>query len=264
MPATNGTTPREPNGSVAPGKNGAPAGAAEESKAGTNGTPPAKESKESPAPRERSDQDQQIASDIGMVGQVIAQVFKDATVRAPLSRRGFDTQKLQGGLDLCDTAQKCWNNRQTAMADQLSCTKHVNTLFDAAVKSLSDFRETARATFVDEAPLKALGVTEAVPSDFSKFLTHARSAYAAAQKPEYGPLMTEHGYGTPELKAEVDALKALEEANSEQSRASADAKKATRLRDEAVEPVRTFRSKLMKIARRVFRNDPEQAAKLKF
>lgn len=189
-------------------------------------------------------------------------VLTDAVVRAALGKKGFDTQKLSEGLALCDAADAKWNARQEAIAKQSNCTSLVNGLFDEARKSLSDLRETARVAFKEEAALKALGVTGDVPEDVQRFLTHARSTYTTAKKEEYNGALARHGYATEELDRQLAALEDLRKASDAQSQVMGDAQQATRARDDAVAPVREFRKNILKIARRAFRKEPEQARKL--
>jgi hypothetical protein len=182
-----------------------------------------------------------MAAMISQVRQMHDVVVADGTLRATLGPRGFDTQRLDDAIAVCDAAQAKWNARQQAMAVQLECTLRVNDLFDTAVKSYADFRETARAIFPDEAALKALGATAAVPDDLEVFLTQARSAYAAGRTAPYTAALSPHGYPVAVLEAELGKLDVLQAASKAQAQAISDAQKATRERDEAAQPLQLFR-----------------------
>ncbi len=90
------------------------------------------------------------------------------------------------------------------------------------------------------------------------------SAYTTAMTTPYSTELAKKGYDAAELDAQLDALETLRVADQEQSRLVGEAQKATRERDLAVALVRKFRSDIRRIARRVFRNEPEQARKLDF
>ena len=203
-----------------------------------------------------------MANDISETQQIVDVIIQDGAVRQKMSKRGFDTEKLTTGSDLCEAAQQAWDGRQDAMSAQEKQTGVVTKLADDARKAYSDFREVARTEFKDEASLTALSISEEVPGDLQTFLTHARSAYTAAKKPEYQGKLKEVGYGPAELKNEIDALDALQEAAGLQTRLIGDAQQATDDRNKAVKPLREYRTNLLKIARRVFRRQPAQLRKL--
>ena len=244
---------------TASGNGTVPAGVA------ANGTVPAPatgaDEADSP-PARRADQDQEIAAAISGTAKTIQIVLDDTAINKVMTKWSFKKEKLNTGLKLCEAAQNQWDARQTAIGRQTECTSQVNRLFNEAVKAYSDFRETARTELQDEASLQALSVTDAVPDELGKFLTHARGAYHCAKMEPYVSALGEYGYDEDGLDDQLKALDALDKADQEQSKAIADAQKATRLRDEAAAPVRDFGNKLRKIARRAFRNDPEQARKL--
>ena len=244
---------------TASGNGTVPAGVA------ANGTVPAPatgaDAADSP-PARRADQDQEIAGVISGTAKTIQIVLDDTTINKVMTKWSFKKEKLNTGLKLCEAAQNQWDARQTAIGRQTECTSQVNRLFNEAVKAYSDFRETARTELQDEASLQTLSVTDAVPDELGKFLTHARGAYNCAKMEPYVSALGEYGYDEDGLDDQLKALDALDKADQEQSKAIADAQKATRLRDEAATPVRDFGNKLRKIARRAFRNDPEQARKL--
>jgi hypothetical protein len=220
-----------------------------------------------PAPRKRADQDQQMANRANETRQIVGVIMDDGPVRSKLAPKGFDTQKLTGAILLCEEFDKKWNKRQNAMGIQADKAGVFTGLFDEATKSLSDFREIVRGAENPAPPpalLVACGITGEVPTDLQKFLTHAKSAYTTAKKPEYSAFMTNLGYSEEVLDDQITALDDLRKADEEHSKESGNAQKATDERDKAFEPVNAFRNSVMKIARRVFRKEPEQLSKLDF
>ena len=205
-----------------------------------------------------------MANDISATKQLVNAIMGDGGIRQKLLKRGFDTQKLSAGLTLCKTAEDRWDDRQNAMSAQEKQTALVAKLADEARKAYADFRETARTEFKDEASLTALSLSSEVPDDLQVFLTEARGAYTSALKAEHQGKLSKVGYGPAELQAEIDALKALSDAVGAQARLAGDAQQSTKDRNSAVQPVRAYRSNLLKIARRVFRKEPAQLRKLDF
>lgn len=259
---SNGTTAPAASMAIPDGNGTAPTGAAANGNGAAAHVDVAGSTASDTATPRRADQDQEIAAVISSTGKTIKIALNDADISKVLAKRGFKKEKLNAGLDLCATAQEKWDARQAAIARQAECTGAVNRLFGEAVKAYGDFREAARAELDEAASLKALSVSDVVPDDLDKFLTHARGAYNCAKEEPYVTALGDYGYDEEGLDDELKALEDLDKANQEQSQAMADAQKATRLRDDAAKPVRNFRNKLRRIARRAFRTDPEQARKL--
>ena len=235
--------------------------------AGANPTPPGSQPgqpKPTRGPAHRSAQDAREATDVSQTRQLVEFIMGDTEVADPLKQKGFDTQRFTQVLDWCDGADEKFDERQEAIARQTEQTALVQQLFDTAVLAYVDFRETARTSFEDKAALQALNVTEPVPSDRQQFLRQARSAYTNGQRERYQSVLKVNGYPTATLGGELAALKTLRDAIKQQGKTEAAAKKATAARRKAVEPVRKFRQKVVRIARRVFRTQPEQLQKLDF
>lgn len=76
--------------------------------------------------------------------------------------------------------------------------------------------------------------------------------------------LAKKGYAAATLDEKLAALEAVREADEAQARTTGDAKKATSERRQAVAPIQKFRSDLRRVARRVFRKEPAQLAKLDF
>lgn len=233
----------------------------------TNNTPENNDTPNTPAPRRRADQDQLLAERAAETRQIVGVILNDVAVRSKLTPKGFDTQRLNDAIASCEAFDQKWNARQNAMGVQADKSKAFQELFDEAVKSLSDFRETVRGA-ENPAPeaglLVACGITGEVPVDLQKFLTTAKSAYTTAKKPEYAAFMTKVGYTAAVLDAEIVKLDNVRKADEEHSVESGNAQKATDDRDKAFTPVNAFRNSVLKIARRVFRKEPEQLSKLDF
>jgi len=238
-----------------------------DSNTNSNPLPAPNSNTDGPVPRKRADQDQYLADRANETRQIVGVIMDDGAVRTKLAPKGFDTQRLTGAIALCDTFDAKWNARQNAMGVQTQKSKAFTDLFDAATKSLSDFREIVRGS-EDPAPtpelLVACGITDDVPVDLQKFLTHAKSAYTTAKKAEYSAFMTKLGYTAQVLDDQIAALETLRKADEDHSKESGNAQKATDERDKAFAPVNAFRNSVMKIARRVFRKEPEQLSKLDF
>ena len=220
-----------------------------------------------PTPRKRADQDQQLAERANETRQIVGVIMGDGAVRSKLAAKGFDTQRLNEAIASCDVFDTKWNERQNAMGVQTTKVEVFAKLFDEATKLQSDFREIVRGAENPPPPsalLVACGITGEVPTDLQKFLTHAKSAYTSAKKAEYSVFMTKLGYTPAVLDAQLTALETLRKADEEHSKESGNAQLATDERDKAFEPVNAFRNSVMKIARRVFRTEPEQLSKLDF
>ena len=214
-------------------------------------------------PVQRSAQDAAEAAAINETRKLVGIITKDSGM-TPLRNKGFDEPTLAQTLGLCDVADQKFDRRQVAIAAQLAKTEEVTTLFGEAVKVYVDFRESARTVFTDEGSLKALKVTDAVPAGLPNFLTDARSAYTTGKTEPYTTALAKKGYGPATLDGHLAALKVLSDADEAQASLIGEAQKATAERRDAVAPVQKFQSDLRRVARRVFRKEPEQLAKLDF
>lgn len=227
-------------------------------------TKPAPEKKEASRERPRSAQDQRIANDIAATEQMVGTLLTDATVRVPLGKRGFDTQKIQLGADLQAAADAAYGARQQAIGKQSKSTSELEEAEQEAREHYADFRETVRTEFSDRATQETLGVTGEVPRDLQTFVTSARASYTAAKDPAVQPALADAGYPAATLDEELDSLKALLKLDEGQSKAIGDAVKATRTRNTAYRSMKGWVSKLRRRAKVAFRKEPELAKKLDF
>ena len=225
---------------------------------------PAPEKKAAAREQTRSAQDQRIANDIAATEQMVGTLLSDATVRVPLGKRGFDTQKIQSGADLQAAADTAYGARQKAMGKQTKSTSDLEEADKEAREHYSDFRETVRSEFTDRATQETLGLTGEAPRDLQSFVTSARASYTAAKDPAVQPALAKAGYPVETLDDELDALKALLKLDEDQSKAIGDAVKSTRTRNTAYRSMKGWVSQLRRRAKVAFRKEPELAKKLDF
>ena len=101
-----------------------------------------------------------------------------------------------------------------------------------------------------------------MPRDLQRFLTEAKSAYAAGRKDPYTEGLTCRGYSPARLDAELAGLKLLGDISAGTKRAAAAALKATADRDKAPKALKTWGSEFRRIAERALRGRPDLLAAL--
>ena len=206
----------------------------------------------------------EIANDISGSKQVIELLQNDATVRAPLVSRGFDTQKINTGLALQIAAQTCFNDRQTAKGQQEGCTQKLNDAVTATRQAYADFRKTVASVYQSKGQRMALGCTGKVPADLQQFVTVATASYTTARTQPYQADLTPVGYPAATLTANLTALAQLNVVREQQASAIGNAVTATNRRNDAHGVMMDWVRQLRGIASVAFRNQPEQAQKLDF
>jgi hypothetical protein len=227
-------------------------------------TPPSDPNPTPNSPRTRSEQDVQIANDISGSKQVIELLQNDATVRAPLVARGFDTQQIEAGDALQAAAQDRFKERQNAMGEQEDCTQKLSDATTSARETYADFRKTVTSVYTSKGQRTALGCTGKVPADLQQFVTVATASYTTAKAQTYQADLARFGYPTATLDANLEALKQLNALRKKQATAIGDAVSATSRRNDAHNSLMDWVRQLRGIASVAFRNQPEQAQKLDF
>ena len=147
---------------------------------GTPGSPatpePAASNPETPASSgPRSAQDEAIANLITGTEQLIGVLTDDSTVRGGLSKKSFDTQKIETGTALCAALDKAYQKRQSCMAQQLETGAQVKTAYAEERALFIDYRETMRTVYAEASDRTALSLAGRVPEDLQKFVTFARA-----------------------------------------------------------------------------------------
>lgn len=170
-----------------------------------------------PKPRApRSDQDQVIANDITDAQQIIETGKSDAELKPLLEDKGYDAAEMDKGAVLQSAAQAAYNERQKASGKQKEATALATAAEKSARVIYSDFRETARALYAEEADLAKLGLKGKVPADLQKFITAARASYSGANDEPYASRLAKRGFKPADnVKAQAD-LKTLATVDAEQ------------------------------------------------
>ena len=195
---------------------------------------------------------------------MVGTLLSDSTVRVPLGKRGFDTQKIQLGADLQAAADAAYGARQRAIGQQSKSTSELEVADKEACGHYADFRETVRSEFTDRATQETLGMTGEVPRDLQTFFTSARASCTSGKDPAVQPALADAGYPVETLDDELDTLRALLKLDEEQSKAIGDAVKATRTRNTDYRSMKGWVSQLRRRASVALRKEPELAKKLDF
>lgn len=213
-------------------------------------------------PRQRAEQDQQIANDIGVALELLETAQSDAEIRPLMEERGYDAEALGIGVALQLAAQKAFSARQEAMAKSEEAGAAFDGVEAAARQAYADFRETARVKFSAATERAGLGLNGAVPRDLQKFITTATTSYEAAQRPAYAAVLAKAGFKPATAAAELAALKRLSELQTKFTAAAGNAKSATTARDVAHVKLAKWMREYRRLAKLALRGKPGLLAKL--
>ena len=214
-------------------------------------------------PRDYAEQDQAIADNITSAEQAINGALASEEILALLEPRSYDAKELKVGLGLQEAAQEAFNARQTA-SGQEAFAKGARDKADAAARAqFSDYRQTCQINFTQPADRGALGANGKVLTDSQKFITTARSAYAAAGKAPYADTLEVYGYDAKKLKEAQVGLDVLSNAETEYSRKAGATINATQARDDAHEELMKWFSKFRRFAKLALKSQPGLLEKLK-
>ena len=187
-----------------------------------------------PAPRPRSDNDQQLAADLTRMERVLSASRDDADAQALLAPVSYDPERLDGLLSLVASARTAYGARTTGMAAEEAASDAKTAAFESARTSYVAFRKIARALFNDDDDtLTALGLNDEAARALDPFATQARAGYAAvADLPDRrSERLTEVGYTPERLTALTGEVNALVDAAEAMTAAEARAKATTAARD---------------------------------
>lgn len=205
------------------------------------------------APRTHAEQDRGLTKYVVECEQVIAASKRDSALLAELARLGIDAAEIALGEQLVATAQAKIAERQLGMGS--SDGSHSDILAKQAIvsKRLSDFRAVARLAFPSAAAQKSLGVSGNKPKDRKEMISQLRTCLAAARIPMYSEGLARCSYDAAEIAAALAEVNALDQACAAQETAARDAKAATASRNEAIQELRTWRTRFSNAVRLAYK-----------
>lgn len=151
-----------------------------------------------------------------------------------LAAAGFTAAHLAEGVRVQASAQAAFNARQQALAAERLAFAQLKAGFAAANTTYQYFRRQARTVCPEVGDRIALTLTGRTPKDTQKFLTQARTAYAAAGQPEYAGILDAASFGPAPLAAALAELAALQAAYDDAKAAHLRATEATVQRNRAL------------------------------
>ncbi len=225
-------------------------------------TPPTPEPIPPKPPGERSEQDQQMANDLGEAGQLLAKIAAGEEIRTLLAARGYAAAELAEGTTLHSAANAAFQDRQSALARQRSASEAVATLEAKVRETFGEFRQTV-TTVLPKPDWTALGATGRVPADTQKFITAVRGAYNAGKKAPYAETLAKYGYPAVTLDADLAMLEAFATTDGAHETAMGAAKQATTDRNAAFKALDKWLKQFKPIARLALKSKPGLVKELK-
>lgn len=205
-------------------------------------------SPDTPSSAPRADFDQRLANDLTAAATLINAALASPAVLAELS---YPQAEIEEGKALQLTAQAAFNTRQQAVSTASTAITARDGLLVTVREDFTAYRATVQANFPPEVRT-ALGAGGRIPVDLQKFITLARSAYAAAQQPPYAAALTAR-------IAQVDELETLD---GQAKAADKGSTAATQVRDKAGAALAKWIAAFRKQARTDLRKFPALRAQL--
>lgn len=211
----------------------------------------------------RSAQDKKLAADLAAAEQLIGNSLADTEAAPLLAEGGYNSQELNNGLALHQTALTAFVTRQTADGAQDAATKAFTVADKAAHKTYTTLRELGRSPFLkDSAALTALGLSGREPRDLQNFLTAGDAFVRAAANPLYSAKLTARGVTAAklqDLQAKIDALRL---ADRQQEAAKTATPAATAKRDQAATALFNWLSEFKAFAKAQLKDRPDISKRL--
>ena len=212
--------------------------------------------------RKNSDQDQDVQNDITEVAVLLQNIESDLELKELLNDTGIDKEDIEEGRGFQQASQSSYNDRQDAIGAEEGANNTLKILWPAVEAEGVDLRELIRARFPKSDDRRALGVVGNLPQDRQKAITVFRAMYGEAKKPQYQAILGKSGYGPSDLDDKLARLTDAENAIAAARKATADAKRATELRNAAVKDLRGWTGMVKRIAKRALRKRPDLLGKL--
>lgn len=172
-------------------------------------------------------------------------------IREALLKYGYKENRFKEGDNLYKAAYKLYDYQKKKYYEQLLATEVFQKARTGAKKSYMANVKIARVALrEDMSAMEKLELPGIRKVDFSLWLVQAKSFYnGALETPAILEKLKAYGLNGKKLKAGLALVKEADTARERRERARADARKATKERNEAIRKAEMWRSDLIAIAR---------------
>lgn len=188
----------------------------------------------------------------------------EADLQAALSPFGYDTARVQEGLDLVENAREQYEQQQTEYAEQYQATTDLQEAVASARATYMRHLKLARVAFKPGTMgYKKLGLAGERRRDIPGFMAEARQFYRVLNEDD-ALLQAMSGFNVDQgaVDQATEALFNVETAQAAQVKETGEAQVATQERDDAAAALRGFMSDFYRVAEVATEDQPQLREKL--
>lgn len=207
---------------------------------------------------------QTIDARLQAVQVALDNIQNDPQLRAALAAYGYDTERLNVGRQLYDTAMQLQQQQQAKRGDQIGATEEANAAVDAANETYMRFVKVARVALKGQrGALVSLDLVGERKDTLAGWIGQAKQFYTTALANEVIlEQLTEYGITAAKLRDGQQQVAAVEAAHVEQQQNRGTAQQATAERNAALRALDAWYADFLKIARVALADDAQQLEKL--
>jgi hypothetical protein len=197
-------------------------------------------------PKKRS-----IASRLRVLDLTVTNAGSNPVIREPLLKYGYDEGRFEEGKDLAAKANLLTHERDRKISEQRGATERLQGSLAKVKKVYAGNMKVARVTLRDDdVALQKLELTGPRKKAFSAWLIQAKAFYNGALETP-GILDKLSGYGLTKdvMQGGLELVKELEADRETRNRLKADARDATKKRNDAIKKAEWWRHDLLTVAR---------------
>ena len=205
-----------------------------------------------------------IAQSLDKANVGISNALSTPDIKTLLTKKGYDTAKLNEGKGLYQTALAKTQKRQAKVGEQLIESNLYQDAVKLAQASYQELATSCRALWPGDAgKLSMIGLNKAMPKSHSGFIKTATTLYNTGNYEE-GMLeeLNEHRFGEAEFEAGLEVITAMDKANQDHEKCKGEKQNASREQRTALKALRVWMARYRKFARLALKGSPEYAEKL--
>jgi hypothetical protein len=192
-----------------------------------------------------------IASRLRVLGLTVSNSGSNPVIREPLLKYGYDEGRFEEGKNLVEEANRLTHERDKKISQQRSATERLRRSLASVKKVYAGNMKVARVVLRDDdVALQKLELVGSRKKAFSAWLIQAKAFYnGALETPRILEKLSRYGLNKKVLRDNLELVEELEAARETRNRLKADAREATKKRNEAIKKGEWWRHDLLTVAR---------------
>lgn len=192
-----------------------------------------------------------IASRLRVLDLTVTNSSSNPVIREPLLKYGYDESRFEEGKELAAKANQLTHERDKKISEQRSATERLRRSLARVKKVYAGNMKVARVALRDDdVALQKLELFGSRKKAFSAWLIQAKAFYnGALETQRILKKLSRYGLTKKVLQQGLALVKESEAARENRNRLKADAREATKKRNEAIKKGEWWRHDLLTVAR---------------